>query len=471
MGVIRISVKVIIFFVFVQLSSNAICQIDGPNQEKQSPERALYKDACSTNSVESYQKYLLSYPNGIYVQDVERRIREARELEERALYERGCRTGNIDDLKLYINKYPNGIWRTDVKSRIADHEDWDRAKRRGTKDAYERYVSQSQYKYFEKEAIAAIVDIEITEKWYKLREKTSTTIDDIADFISRYPHASCVADARKLHHELIGVQMYNNKQYYSALQEFKNAGGRSSLQSENIAKYDECEEYCEYYALSSSSSSWKLKTFLEKYPHSEHYDQVSNWYALSLSNNFNRYSGQEDYDLAKSAAKDKETHKIVLRNINDNKKTVRQNERIARKKAARYYGRPVQFGLVFTDASFGGCIKYDIGGVLKFGNYRSPVQFEIGAALLGLSYDDYNDLDFYISANSKLKVNLFSTKYGKFYIAGIGAYSYPLGGSSGGGVGIAWSHLDWTLFYYEYYFKHGYNNFGMTLTWYFSDGN
>ncbi len=125
-------------------------------------------------------------------------------------------------------------------------------------------------------------------------------------------------------------------------------------------------------------------------------------------------------------------------------------------------------------------LYYNLGVNLKIGNYRSPVQFALGAkpgiSVFHYCYDDgridINETShsFHIPLYAKLKVNICTAGYSKFYASGLGLYYIKNKHSEvGGGLGFAWRHWDWLTLYYKQkpqnYKTLGY--FGTSLTYYF----
>lgn len=108
---------------------------------------------------------------------------------------------------------------------------------------------------------------------------------------------------------------------------------------------------------------------------------------------------------------------------------------------------------------------YNAGISMRIGNFRAPVQFEIGVKpgviFYAMSeYDDYyyDDYDyktaFHLPIYAKLKVNLCSIgSKSKLYASAFGSYkavrNEDIEGrfAVGGGLGIGWRHWDWMVYY------------------------
>jgi hypothetical protein len=119
---------------------------------------------------------------------------------------------------------------------------------------------------------------------------------------------------------------------------------------------------------------------------------------------------------------------------------------------------------------------YNMGISVKFGNYKSPVQFEIGIKPgyvsakysyyvtdsysygYGYSYSQKKNETrtfFHMPIFTKIKINACDLESGIIYIAGLGTYNaireklYENEYSIGFGVGMAWEKWDWFALYYK----------------------
>ena len=104
---------------------------------------------------------------------------------------------------------------------------------------------------------------------------------------------------------------------------------------------------------------------------------------------------------------------------------------------------------------------YNMGLSLKFGNYKAPVQFEIGAKLgvsvytLWYGSDYETKAAFHMPLYARLKIGLGGGTYSKWYIDGVGYYNaikeslLESDYSASVGFGVAWRHWDWRMIYYK----------------------
>ncbi len=409
--------------------------------------------------------------------------------EENESYESACNTGTIKAFKDYLNKYPKGKFVTDINNRIADYDIWSKAKNTNTITAYNSYLQNSEFKVFSSEAKEAIIELQSIDEWNRI--KVVDNITKVEEFLVKYPNSSRKSDAQKMIHELKAVSYYKSGNLASAYLEFEKTGGKQFISSENRIFYDKSEEYYEYYLLGETSKEVDLTSFLNKYPHSDYYDKVSNMVAISKAKEFSMYTGESSFNAALRYAKDDYTKKRVKLYIDSSKKEYSKHKK--QKASARRFqnGGTVLFGFELLDFGWNGISSdvdyfdiyyYNMGLSLKLGNYKDPVQFEVGVKPGLLIIDDgINDIEtkFHMPAYARLKLNLLSfDNDAKFYISGLGYYNAVRNDeleneySVGGGIGMAWRHWDWHMLYYKQdlniknYLKN--NMLGTSIIYYFN---
>ena len=487
--------------------------------EKQRIEKEYFDEACYYGTIDSYRNYLSMYPEGKYAQEAKERIAAIEMKEEQKFYSEVCNDGTLQAYQNFIRKYPNGQYAQDVKYRIQDIELWQKAKKTNTIDAYRDYLNSSKNKQYAKLANEAITELESIDAWNAIRYSTSKV--NVESYISKYPKSPYLTNAKRRLDELLAVELYERGDLIDAYNKFESAGGRNSLDSSNYSKYDECAEYNDYHQLGLNSSENDLLVFIKKYPTSQHYNQVSNMVAIAKAKNFSIFASTDDFVDALSYVKDKETQKTVKSYIRDTKRSYRQyisQQRQNRVKTntnkyddewytkgnsdqsyannSRYLYREyknkqrharimanggyVQYGFEFMDVGVNvtnGYSEYDemkifyynMGASVKFGNYKAPVQLELGVkpGVASAFYDVYNNdygysykseerkIFFHMPVYAKLKINLCNAGSSKFYMAGIGLYNlirnkdFENESSIGAGVGFAWKRVDWFLLNYK----------------------
>ena len=389
---------------------------------------------------------------------------------EKQKYEEACQGGSLSALQEYAKLYPKGKYIDDVNNRIEEFSLWFSAKSTNTLSAYEQYLRQSKYKLFEKDAQSAITELNSQERWNAIR--SSDNIDTIRGFLTEYPNSSCKENAQNRISELEALNFYKRGDLLTALDKFDKAGGRDNLYSANQTAYDECKEFYDYKCIVSELD---CELFLEKYPRSAYCDDVSNKLAIKKAESLSIFSTEDTFNEILSYAKDATTRDVVQRYIEETKKSYTKYKRQERRSRIMANGGYVKFGLEFADFGMNCFVSdryldilyYNVGLSVKFGNYRSPVQFELGLKPGVFAYDFYDSDDsydefenatykFHMPIYAKLKINVCSAGSScKFYIAGIAAYnavkvkSVENDYSVGGGLGVAWKRWDWFTLYYK----------------------
>lgn len=384
---------------------------------------------------------------------------------ENTNYNETCRIGTINAYRDYLKKYEKEKYVpqehiTDIKNRIVDYDVWSRAKAKHTISAYESYIKESKYKSYVTEANEAITDIKSIDEWNKIKQNSS--IDNINAFLAKYPKTSQRPDAQNRIYELTAINFYKSGDLINAYHSFKRTRGKSSIARENIIYYEKSEEHYEFNnILFKNSSQNNLAEYLYKYPNSDYYNQVSNMLAVSLAQDFDHKTKNSSFNSALKYAKDNHTEQEVQKYI---KKAKKQKSGIVRFQNGGLFQlgfEPLDFGWNgISDESddYFDIYYYNMGLSLKLGNYKDPLQFEVGIKPGLLIIDDgYNDSEtkFHMPAYARLKINLFSMDNSKFYVSGLGYYNIVREKlienefSVGGGVGIAWRNWDWHMLYYK----------------------
>ena len=471
--------------------------------ERQRMEQVNYEKACKEGTLAAYNEYLTMYPKGKFVQDVQSRIAVIEKKNEQDMYDYATKVETVQSYEAYLKKYPNGRYAQEARGRLQDMELWKKAKSANTIAAYRSYLSTSNNKSFAQLANASIANLESQEAWNSIKHSSSKSV--IENFIQKYPNSSCLVDAQKRLSELIAVELYAQGDLQRAYEKFEAAGGRYSLESSNRSKYDDCLEYVEYKKLNSYSKESDLLAFLKKYPSSRYYNQISNLVAIAKAKKFSMYASSNSFNEALSYAKDKTTKNIVQNYIDSTKRSYNQYKRQQRHNRVMSNGGYVKFGLELMDFgittnSFSYesdnvmTLYYNIGASVKFGNYKSPIQFEVGIkpGFVAADYTSYEHSSYDYSYNyemeetkrffhmpvfAKLKLNICSSGNSKFYIAGLGTYNavrdkqFENEYSVGGGAGFAWKKWDWFTLYYKQDLENKYNSndkfIGTSFVYYF----
>lgn len=381
-----------------------------------------------------------------------------------------------------------------MRNRIEDYNLWSEAVKTNTIEAYNNYIATSKFKSFKDKANEAIKELQSKEKWESL--KTSNSISEIEMFIKTYPKSSCVDKAQKRIHELKGVNCYLANDLLNAYQEFNKAGGKFALEQANQSKFDECQEYWDYDNLTTYSTEEKLLEFLRKYPSGKYSDEVSNRVAISKARSLTMYSGNYSFNEALGFAKDETTRNIVKRYYEAKQKEYSQHKKAQRRIKRQRNGGIMNFGIEFMDLAFNPSMYsdmdndvdyvmyYNVGLGVRIGNYKSPVQFEIGAKpglvvyTLWYGSEDETKTSFHLPLYARLKIGLWGGYSSKWYIDGVGYYNAVKESflesdfSASAGLGVSWRHWDWRILYYKQdigtkYTYQDYKFIGTSFSYYF----
>ncbi len=385
-----------------------------------------------------------------------------------------CRAGTLAAFKNYLKEYPNGLFNKQMNDRIADFGIWSKAKQTNTIAAYNEYLNQSVTKAFIVEAGDAITELESVDAWNAIR--TTGTLQQVKSFIVAYPKSSRRASAEYRVHELQAVEYYQRGDWLNALAEFRKTAGRSTLEYKHQKMYDYCLEYDEYRKFDKYTLESTLIAYLNQHPNGYFYNDVSNAIAIGRAKRLDRNSTSYDYERALAYAKDYKTRSEVQYYINRSKADAEAHRKRLKKWEREENGGWTDFvlGCDFTGnvgASEEGqkmCFDFIVG--FRIGNYRDPLQFEVGLkpgfvipdsyydsydSYSYYYYDDFSDSEtyFHMPVYGKLKINICNVANGKFFVFGEFDYNavredlYESEMSAGGGLGFGWKHFDMAFYY------------------------
>ena len=391
---------------------------------------------------------------------------------ENTNYNETCRIGTINAYRDYLKKYEKENYVpqehiTDIKNRIVDYDVWSRAKAKHTISAYESYIKESKYKSYLTEANEAITDIKSVDEWNRI--KNNTDISNINKFLANFPKSSRKTEAQSRIYELTAVNYYKLGDLVNAHRYFKKIDRTYSIAYENRILNQKSEEYYEYDNIRDSSSEITLLAYLDKYPNSDYFNEVSNIVAVYKAKEFKYNTPQSSFNSALKYAKNDNTRREVQKYIKSAKDRKAQINRFQNGGTILFGLEPIDFGLNLASSQEGNFkYYYNVGLSVKIGNYKDPLQFEIGVKPGAIIIEDSNNYDYYDDSNdnedikfhmpayARLKVNLISLlDDSNIYISGLGFYNairdknYENEFSVGGGIGMAWRHWDWQILYYK----------------------
>ncbi len=393
--------------------------------------------------------------------------------DEKTEYLNVCKAGTVSALQSFVTKYPNSEYIAEVNNRIQDYEIWLTAQTKNTIEGYQSYLHDSNVLAYKEEAIVAIRSITEDQEWIKCKDSNSES--KLADFIRNFPESVNVKDAQYRLNIIKGENYYKDGNTTQAYLCLDDANSYSHLDGTTLQHYNELLDLRKYKEIETSSDKAEVRQFLNTSPNSPYYDEASNHYALLLAKDFSLYSSDYNYNEALSYAKDEYTRSTVKYYIEKSKKAYSRYKRQERYNRIIANGGYVLLGIELLDYGWNGISPdrylnvgyYNVGLSVKFGNYRSPIQFEIGIKPGVILFKDeenndesYYDDDyemttkFHLPIYAKLKINICNSGNNcKFYIAGLGFYNAIRENyleneySAGCGVGFAGKHWDWLLYY------------------------
>jgi hypothetical protein len=373
---------------------------------------------------------------------------------------------------------------------------WDKVLTANTVEAYQQYLRDNPNSGYKIEAEKAINRLKGSSAWNSI--KGTTSIDALQQFISEYPNAHEVSNATNRLHELKGCQYYNNGELKSAYSEFSQVS-RKDITYESFAAYDAAMEYNDFSKLGTYSSESALIGFMKQYPNSIYASKVSDMVAVAKARNFGDYATSYDYNQAMSYAKDSYTRNTVQSYISINKKKQKDRKHMMKSWERKQNGGTVNLGLDFMDIGYNGVSEdgtigyYNIGLLLRIGNYRDRIQFAFGLKPGIIAYDEFSyesgyyysydmtemQYSFHIPIIGQLKLNLFNTSensrffvYGQYQYNAVRIEEAESEMAWSAGIGLAWKHCDWSFYYrqdigrpssWDYDKQH---YFGMSLIYY-----
>jgi len=154
-------------------------------------ERKEYKLAVKENTIESYSSFLNKYPNGKLLENAEVKL-------DSAIYSKVLAKNNLETFNSFIKKYPTSAHVYDARDRRNEFLYADAALK-NTIAAYQEFLTIGGSDVFQDEARVKLA--QLLQKEYSLVDQTN--IDELKYFISNYPEASQVPEARKKAEQLI----------------------------------------------------------------------------------------------------------------------------------------------------------------------------------------------------------------------------------------------------------------------------
>lgn len=436
-------------------------------KELKHQETSRYDAIIDSKDLSKYTQYIADYPRGSKTQEIRNRI------EELKLWNTAKSSNTIAGYESYLNSTKYHWYDTDANSAIrllkqkAEKQAWDEVVAVNTIDAYEQYLQQNPNSGYRLDAEKEINRLKGTIEWKKING--TNNIAELQKFISSYPHSKEIVEASILLHELKGVQYYIEGNLGSAYTEFSKLS-IEQISPENRNAYNDVMEYNNFQKLGIYASEGDLLSFITKHPNGKYYNQACNNLAITRARNLDEYSSDSDYVRALSYAKDEETKELVQSYITNSKKLKSDKAKAFKSYLRDQNGGIFNLGFDFLDMGYNfgqQILYYNLGLILRIGNYKDLLQFAIGVYPGVMRYpQQYDDNDFYSDNYSvgnitfhlpilcHLKLNLVKlSENSRLFIYGIYQYNairkkYLEGEFAWGvGCGFAWKHFDWSLYF------------------------
>lgn len=447
-------------------------------------EEARYNSADESRDLDLYNRFLSDYPKSSHAAEIRSQAAEV------TLWREAAAKGTISGFENYISSSKLHWYDDYAKNAIvelkkkAEKAEWQKVAQINTIDAYQQYINQYPSSGYKAEAENAIRGLQAKAEWEALRN--SYNIEGLEAYISKYPDADEVKDAKEQLHILKAEKYFDEGNINAAYNEYSHVSP-SSLSYSNKKTFEAVKEAYRFARLSDSSPETQLFSFKNDYPNSKYSTQVNNMIARSKASNLDAFSSVSDYNEALSYAGDEDTRFFVNRHIARSKEMYKEYRKEEKRRIRKLNGGYFNVGFEFLDANVGVSsfdrltYCYNVGLMLRVGNFNDWVQFAIGVKP-GVIYhhiddeydydyeNDYNyekysyyddsDSDssfnagFHLPVVAQLKLNLFKSSsnsrcfvFGQYqynvlrpeYIEGQMAWS--------AGFGFAWPHFDLSFKY------------------------
>lgn len=463
-------------------------------QKLREQEESRYMSILNSRDLSQYNQFIRDYPNSKRTPEIRKRAKDL------TMWQDAKKQHTVSAYQYYLDNAPYQWHGVEARSAIqslkqaAEKQAWDRVKATNTIAAYQQYIQSNPSSGYKQEAENAINRLQGAQAWAKIKDTSSA--QDMQNFIATYPQATELTQATQRLHELKGYQYYKSGNLNSAYTEFSQLSRSSLTSSLYRTAYDDVMEYHQYSTLSEYSSEYDLKSFLSQYPSSRYSTSVSNMLALAKARNLSDYANNRDYDTALDYAKDSSTRSRVNAYINANKQKQKEREKALKSNQRKENGGTFNMGIDFMDVGYNlgsgnaDAGYYNLGLMLRVGNYADRVQFAVGVKP-GLYFFDESKtyLDYYGSSETttkfhmpvvaQLKLNLFNTSessrffiYGQYQYNAVREAYIETEMSWAAGLGFGWKHIDLSFYYRQDIGEPEYSLFdkqqyvGMSLIWY-----
>lgn len=282
--------------------------------------------------------------------------------------------------KKYIAQYPAGLHIQEAKDIIVENDLWLVADAKGTKEAYNNYLSTSKLKTRRAEALHDIALIDDKASWANaLRIDTYTGYQQYLSAAKQNAQYKKQAQAKIA---LFDAMTYYSTQHYDlARKSFEITKKYFALNDAQSRAYSKCCEETDYESMMQLPLVTKGTAFLANYPGSPYIPKVKD--ALSRA-----YCDNRDYSSARNYAQNKETLQYIKEQEKKNKKAQRSDGQWAKKytsnsnSTSSSYSSGTSASRYKSATDYSGMFQLGLGAegdiLSKIWSASLPVEFRIG---------------------------------------------------------------------------------------------
>lgn len=190
-------------------------------QELKAKDEELWKQTKTIWTLASLQKYVSSFPNGLYAQEAKQAIQELKQKEsdklsqdkDRALWQKVSNSKDPKDFILYLSLYPDGMYASLAKKqqekieaeqlKTLDEQTWNSIKDKENIQLFRDYIkdfTNGMYTSDARKQIKKLADLLVTkqeeEQWQAIKDKTEAKL--FADYLIAFPKGKYAEQAQVL---------------------------------------------------------------------------------------------------------------------------------------------------------------------------------------------------------------------------------------------------------------------------------
>lgn len=392
--------------------ANAMRHINLDTEEGYKEARRVLTELRRRNSRDGNAQALLNRSNYMLANIATHR-------EDRAMWAEIKNSRDIKKLETYLETFKAPLFAEQANSIIQDVEEeqlWQRTTNDGSLDAYITYISTTKLGRYMAEAEKKRDWDEDTNEWFAIQDS-----EDVNDFTS-YLNNKTTSSRRFSDQAEAKIQIFramtlaNDGDYRSAFLILYDAKEIVKLSEKEEAVYMTAFEEVLYSKVKDLKEPQDVITFIDIFPESKYYDELSDMHALNLAKQFDSFNmSEEDFDEALSYAKQSETKQSIRNRYLE----VKQKE----KRISRRVAWDDRFNLGL--GAGGELLGYNWSGVLhvnmKFGGYDDLFNITTGVGIeymSALKSEGFTHIQLSVPFVPRLKIASLNWKTNMFIGAG-----------------------------------------------------